>query len=82
MIDLCRALLNKEKWGEVAKLLKGIDEEPEKIRYSILGYMNTVMLGSERGNAQAAMVINNFKDTFYNTLRAGLTFACFKSVYK
>lgn len=82
IIDLCRALLNKDKWSEIAKLLKGIDEEPEKIRYAVLGYMTSVMLGSEKGDTQAAIVINNFKDTFYNTLRAGLTFACFKSVYK
>lgn len=81
VIDLCRALLNKEKWVRVAKLLKGIDEEPEKIRYAVLGYMTSVLLGSEKGNARAAVIINNFKDTFYNTLKAGLVFACFKSVY-
>ncbi len=80
VIDLCRALLVKERWSKVAKLIKGLEGEPEKIRLAVLGYMASVMLGSEKGNTQAAITINNFKDAFYNSGRAGLIFACYRSI--
>lgn len=81
VIDLCRALLNKERWSKIAKLIKGIEEDPERVRLAILGYMASVMLGSEKGNTQAAITINNFKDAFYNSGRAGLVLSSFKSIH-
>ncbi len=77
IIDLCRLLLNsKAKWKKVAEILKGIKEEPETVRRSVLGYMNSVLLSS--GNTQAYIVMECFSDNFYDSGKAGLTKACFE----
>src|SRR5690606_22804202 len=39
VIDLCRALINGERWKKVSKILSGLkNEDPEKIRRDVLGY--------------------------------------------
>jgi len=83
VIDLCRALLNKERWSKIAKIIKGIEggEDPERVRLAVLGYMASVMLGSEKGNTQAIIAINNFKDNFYSSGRSGLILSSFKSIH-
>ncbi|MBT7929472.1 AAA family ATPase [Candidatus Peregrinibacteria bacterium] len=78
VIDLCRAILVKKKWGEIAKILRGIDEDPEYVRRAILGYMNSVMLKSEDPHCMIAYLA--FKDPFYDTGKAGLTFSCYKAI--
>ena len=78
VIDLCRALIKKDKWSTVATILKGLDDDPETVRYSVLGYMNSVLLGSV--NIQASIVLSMFQDPFYDSGKAGLTLASFKSV--
>ena len=78
VIDLCRALLNKESWKRISSILKGLDEDPEKIRRAILKYVSSVMLNKE--DAQAVLIFECFKDNFYNTGKAGLVFACYEAV--
>jgi DNA polymerase III gamma/tau subunit len=75
--DLCQALLQNKTWATVSKILAGMQEEPETIRYAVLGYMNTVLMGAE--NPRAAQIISNFLESFMYTKRAGLTYACFVS---
>lgn len=78
--DLCQTLLKgKVKWGEVAAIIKGIDEEPESVRRAILGYMNAVLL-SGKDSARAAYILDCFKDPYFNTGAAGLTLSCYAAL--
>lgn len=75
--DLCQTLLaGKAKWKEVAILVKGIKEEPETIRRSVLGYMNAVLLNGKDA-PRAAYIIECFKEPYFNTGPAGLTLSCY-----
>ena len=79
IIDLCRALL-KEGWSNISKLLKGLKgKDPEKIRYAVLGYMNSVLLN--KPNDRAALVLEYFSEPFYNVGMPGVTLACYQSIY-
>jgi DNA polymerase III gamma/tau subunit len=78
-IDLCRALLKKDRWSNISKILKGLEDEPEKVRWAVLGYMNAVLLGGNN-NAQASITIIMFQEPFYDTGKAGLTLAAYKSI--
>lgn len=77
--DLCQALLRKAAWKEVVVILKGLKEEPESIRWAVLGYMNAVLL-SGKDLAQAALIIDAFKDPYFNTKSAGLTLSCYSAL--
>lgn len=67
-IQLCRALLEKKPWKEIAAIIKGLKEskeEPESLRQMILAYVSTVLLS--QNNAQAAIILDAFRDPiFYN----------------
>ncbi|MBU0778301.1 AAA family ATPase [Patescibacteria group bacterium] len=75
VIDLCKALLEKQKWSVVSKVLKGINDEPEKVRYAVLGYMDSVLLND--GNPLAAVIIELFWESFMYVGKAGLTHCCY-----
>lgn len=82
IIELSRALMAKVKWGDIVKLLKNVEGEPESIRRAVLGYCSTLMLG---GNAQtgklarAYVVADCFRENFFNTGKAGLAMACWEA---
>jgi len=73
VIDLCRALLKNNNWNNVKTILGGIQEEPESVRYAVLGYMSSVLLRSS--NARASEVIEEFREPFY--VKALLVNACY-----
>lgn len=78
--EIARKLLNtKTTWAQMAKLLKGVDEEPESLRWMILGYANKVLLGG-KNNGRAANVIEHFRDNWYDSKKAGLTISCFNVI--
>ena len=78
-IELCRALIGGAKWKEVAELLKGLKEaDPEDIRRHVLGYARTVLLGTGPGASRAFLVIDSFRDNFYDSKHAGLAGACWE----
>jgi len=79
VIDLCRALMSKEKWKTISEILKGIETEPEKVRYAVLGYFTSVLLN--KGDSYSALVIDCFKEPFYNVGKAGLVAACYEVIY-
>lgn len=77
-IDLCRALLAGERWHKIAKIVSGLQAEPESIRYAVLGYMRSVLLSGETDKAaRAANVIVSFSQNFYDTKAAGLALAAY-----
>lgn len=74
-IELCRALMAKKiDWKTVTGIIKDLEEEPESLRYMVLGYANSVLLKS--GNGRAADIIRCFQYNFYESKKAGLTLAC------
>lgn len=80
-IDLCRALINGSKWKTIAKILNELqDTEPEQIRMSVLGYCKSILLKGE--NDKAFLIMDSFKEPFYNTGFAGLVRACYEVLFK
>lgn len=78
VIDLCRALMNKEKWTKVSSIIKGLNKsEPEEIRRAVLGYCSQALLNN---NPQAYIVMNCFNEPFFNNGRPGLVMACYESI--
>lgn len=81
-IEICRALLRKSTtWYDMASLLKEVDEDPEKIRVMVLGYMSSVALSGKKGvSGRAVSIIELFQDNFYDSKKAGLIAACYEAV--
>jgi len=77
VLDLCQKLLSKSNWGEIATILKTIEEDPEKVRLSVLGYMGKTLLST--GNMNQAKMMEFFKEPFYNGGKHLLTLACYWS---
>jgi DNA polymerase-3 subunit gamma/tau len=81
VIDLCRLLTSKKpsneaKWPKIQSILKGLNSDPEQIRYAILGYCNSIMLGNNH-SPTVANLMGYFMDSFMYTGKAGLTLACY-----
>jgi len=77
IVALFNALLSKStKWSDMAKLIKTIDEDPETIRYAILTRMTNILL-SGKEHDRAMFILEEFKNTFIYTKKAGLVSACY-----
>lgn len=77
VFDLANALLNKVAWGQVAKLIKGLNaKDAEDIRYAMLGILERSLLAGGKQADRAAAIMDFFAASFYNTGRPGLTQAC------
>jgi DNA polymerase III gamma/tau subunit len=75
-IELCRALIKRAPWGVIAKILVGLkDQEAESIRRMVLGYMQSVLLKTD--NSQAAFVLEEFIEPFYDSGFPQLVHACY-----
>jgi DNA polymerase III subunit gamma/tau len=88
IIDLCRAMIEKKSWGTIAGIIEKMEEEPEKVRHSILRYMDKVMLGSkgkdqdsEKKLARAYLIADAFRTSFFSNGRPSLTLACYQALY-
>ena len=85
IINLCRALLdNKNNWKDISMLIKDLGkakklDEPEKVRYAVLGYMNSVLL-SGNTNPRAIAAIEAFSEPTYNTGKVGITIAALSTI--
>jgi DNA polymerase-3 subunit gamma/tau len=79
-IELCRALLSGVGgWKKVSNILNGLKtQDPESIRRAVLGYCSSVLLKEE--NNQAAIIMEEFNEPFYNNGFPGLVFACYSIV--
>lgn len=83
-IDLCRLLLDaRATWKQYQSLLQGIKDEPESVRYSVLGFMNAVILKErdEKKVKRAIAVIECFDRNYYDTKKAGLIYSCFSAYH-
>lgn len=78
-IELARALMGGASWGVVSELLRNITEDPEGLRYLVLGYARAVLIKSSGAKAtRAYVIIEAFRDNFYDSKAAGLAAACFE----
>lgn len=79
-IELCRALIQNQGWKAISGILTGLkDQEPETIRRAVLWYCQAVLLKGE--NMQAAKVMEQFIDPFYNSGFPQLVLACYTVVF-
>ena len=79
IIDLCRALLKREKWPEITKILKGLrDQDPEQIRRAVLGYCSTVLL--EGDNPNAFLIMDCFQAPTYDIGWAKIIMSCYEII--
>ncbi len=77
VIDLCRALLDIKSWKVISNILKNLKDDPEKVRWTIMGYMNAVLLN---GDKSAALILEEFIEPFYSSGKNGLILACYHSL--
>lgn len=70
--ELCQLLMSSgTRWDQIAKVFKGIDEEPEKIRYALLGYFGAVLLN--KGDQRICDMITVLSEPCMYSGRGGLT---------
>ena len=80
-IEIARTLMKlKPKWSEVSAVLRTVQEEPESIRWMMLSYANSVLLKGGRKASRAYIIIDAFRDNFYDSKKAGLSAACYEIV--
>jgi len=79
---IVKALLNpRTKWDEMAKILKETStEEPEQVRWMILGYVKAVLLSGGKFSGRAYIIIDAFRDHFYDSKHAGLAAAAYEVI--
>lgn len=76
-----------QNWGSVAKMLRGLlEQDAEGIRYVILGYARSCLIGKPdkppnmKYCSRAFKVIECFGRNFYDSKHAGLAAACFEVI--
>lgn len=80
-IELARELMKpKPTWAVIAEIIKTVDEEPETLRWMILGYATTILLSGGKMAPKAFLVIDSFRDNFYDSKKAGLVAACWEVI--
>lgn len=88
-INLARALFSYKgtSWEEIAKILRDLsDQDVEGIRYCVLGYARSCLIGKEgkppamKFAAKAFKVIDIFGRNMYDSKQAGLAAACFEVI--
>jgi len=73
--NLCKLLMAKKvSWPAVCKLLREVQEDPEGLRWMVMGYANAIL--TKTANPRAALVLTCFQYNFFDTKKNGLTLAC------
>jgi len=78
-IEIARGVMAKKQWSHIANIIKNCDEEPETIRWMMLGYFSTVALGGGKLSDRAIAVMEEFQDNYFDTKRAGLIMSCYRA---
>jgi DNA polymerase III gamma/tau subunit len=78
-IELCRILIRCEKgmWSKVAKILREIKVEPEKIRLAVLGYLTSVMIKDVKKAPMIFMMADELKEPLHYNGSSGLRMQLF-----
>ena len=80
VIDLCRALTKKAQWSDIAKILKDLKEEPERVRQAIIKYARACILNNPEPDAIFALIWECFREPNHYNGPAGLAFACLEVI--
>lgn len=79
-IDLCRAIIKKEKWTKITKILKDLQkDDAESIRRMVLKYCASILLKKE--DSGAYLIMDAFRNPFYDCPFEKLILACYESRY-
>ena len=77
-VDLCKALIARNSWAKVSKIISGLkNEEEESLRQMIIKWSAKCLLS---GDEQAYLVFDAFRHPFYDTGWWGFIVACYESV--
>ncbi len=80
-IEIARALIQpRTKWKDMSKILREVDEDAESLRYMILAYMTSILIKGGKLAPRAYVVIDTFRDNFYDSKKAGLVAACYEVI--
>jgi len=79
--DIAQALIYAKPWKEISKLVEVVDEEPETVRRIILAYAVKVLLGGGKFASRSYIIIEAFRENFYDCGKAGLAASCFDVVH-
>jgi DNA polymerase III subunit gamma/tau len=74
-LELSQALLNKSKWETIASIVGKIDDEPEKVRISVVNYLGKVLLSKD--DTRVAQIMSLFGEPFFYSGRASLILNCY-----
>lgn len=79
---ICQLLIKEgTKWGDMRKVLSSCDlKEAEGLRRAILGYAKSCMLRGGNVTDRAFIVIDTFRDNFYDSGAAGLVACCYEVI--
>lgn len=78
-IKLCRALINpRVQWADLAAVIKELEQEPETVRRGVLGYFSNVCLGGGPLAGRAAVILEVFRDNYFDCGKAGLVANCYE----
>ena len=77
VLEICQLLLKdrKDKWVQMSKLIKGVNAEPESVRYAVLSYLASTLLSQD--NDRIAQMIRLFSDSFIYSGRAGMVLSLY-----
>lgn len=76
--ELCRLVYKRNNWEGVTKILNTLNEDPERIRRAILGYLSKVVLNSEQPSFFVVEMMEYFLKPFYDSGKPGLVHAIAK----
>lgn len=92
VIELCRALLQRESWTKCSGILKGLQKggsEPENVRRAVLGYITKVALNHKKKrndendiSVHCMDIFDVFKEPVYNSGWSGIVFYTYQIIYE
>ena len=82
--EIVRALLyqqSKTNWKTMSKILKATEgEDAEQVRWLVLACCKTELLKASHFAGRAYIIIDVFRDNFYDSKMAGLVAACYEVI--
>lgn len=82
--EVFQALISGRPWADLAKILRGVDQEPEEVRRLVLACAVTVLIGKEgrppnpKQFKRAAAIIDAFEMDYFASGKAGLVNSCYR----
>ena len=79
-MELVRALMKPLPWAKIAAILRDLTIDAETARRSVLGYARAVMIKEGKPNESAHIILDIFREHFYDSGDAGLCWACYEVI--